>query len=345
MDTTPTRQHFCLPLLETMPGWHASCALGIAPWAEYVTDKPISASPITQRELDCYDPAMPTYIPTFERKPKSLGTSHQPDMNPTCTTQDTPQSTADLSLPTENPLTIKSPIATSHDNSVAFAKGGFASIDRSRPAWIASSNGIEAGSIFLTQEADMCLKFHTEDGFNSNISRASDNCEDKEAEGAALWTLPEATTDGPEQVQGLGEGWDQPHTTVPEGNTTLMVQNLARGLSRKAFMDLLDSRGFAGLYDFVHIPGIFGTGKNKGFAFVNFIDEQAAITFTRRFAPPRAAETSKAVPGQAGWRVVPAAVQGLEANTKKASSRKMRRVRDGSHRPLFLAWRGKSISF
>jgi len=119
---------------------------------------------------------------------------------------------------------------------------------------------------------------------------------------------------------------------MQEGITTYMVQNLPRTMTRRRFIDTLDAQGFEGLYDFVHLPKTFGTGKNKGFAFINFVSEEAAQAFAAQFASSTGARTN-----DSSWRIAPADVQGFHANAAAAGSRKMTRVRNNSCRPLLLS--------
>mmetsp|Transcript_112741 Transcript_112741/g.299519 ORF Transcript_112741/g.299519 Transcript_112741/m.299519 type:complete len:239 (-) Transcript_112741:54-770(-) len=112
--------------------------------------------------------------------------------------------------------------------------------------------------------------------------------------------------------------------------STYMVKNLGTTLSRRAFTRELDRMGFPELYDFVHIPANFGTGKTKGFAFVNFVTFAAAAAFKRRFP-----DNGDAQEGPPTWVVTPADVQGLEANIAAAEA-KWRRIRNNAYRPLVL---------
>lgn len=52
--------------------------------------------------------------------------------------------------------------------------------------------------------------------------------------------------------------------------TTLMMRNIPNDYTRSMLLDLLDSMGVAGKYDFVYLPMDFGKMAGLGYAFVNF---------------------------------------------------------------------------
>merc|ERR1719464_1745907 len=58
----------------------------------------------------------------------------------------------------------------------------------------------------------------------------------------------------------IAEGIKEEARTTQEGwNTTVMLRNLPIGLTRSTLLDLLDSQGFAGKYDFAYLPVNFDT--------------------------------------------------------------------------------------
>jgi len=61
-----------------------------------------------------------------------------------------------------------------------------------------------------------------------------------------------------------------------ETRTTVMLRSLPRSCSRELLLELLNSRGFCGLYDFVYVPMDFGSGSSLGYAFVNLVSPWAA---------------------------------------------------------------------
>lgn len=132
-----------------------------------------------------------------------------------------------------------------------------------------------------------------------------------------------ASLDGEEVATSDGDSRDQNGSV-----TTLMIQNIPTGISRAAFLRKLNAFGFQEKYDFVHLPMIFGTGKNQGFAFVNFLSEEDAQEFQQKF--------SAAGCKRGGWRAVPAHLQGYEANARAASLAKTTRIRHYRYKPLVL---------
>jgi len=61
--------------------------------------------------------------------------------------------------------------------------------------------------------------------------------------------------------------------------TSLMLRNIPNNLKRDALLELFDTLGFRGLYDFVYLPIDFGRKSNVGYAFVNLINATAASNF------------------------------------------------------------------
>lgn len=58
--------------------------------------------------------------------------------------------------------------------------------------------------------------------------------------------------------------------------TTLMMRNIPNDYTRTMLLDLLDSMGLAGNYDFVYLPMDFGKMAGLGYAFVNFVSHAVA---------------------------------------------------------------------
>merc|ERR1712232_1041555 len=58
--------------------------------------------------------------------------------------------------------------------------------------------------------------------------------------------------------------------------TTLMVKNIPNDYTRSMLLELLDSQGLAGTYDFIYLPADFQRCSSLGYAFLNFVSQAAA---------------------------------------------------------------------
>mmetsp|Transcript_98058 Transcript_98058/g.245658 ORF Transcript_98058/g.245658 Transcript_98058/m.245658 type:complete len:448 (+) Transcript_98058:83-1426(+) len=65
--------------------------------------------------------------------------------------------------------------------------------------------------------------------------------------------------------------------------TTVMIRNLPNSYSRQLLLDLLDSEGFMGRYDFVYLPIDFTSAVNLGYAFIDLVSPADAHTFIEHF--------------------------------------------------------------
>jgi len=66
--------------------------------------------------------------------------------------------------------------------------------------------------------------------------------------------------------------------------TTTMMRNIPSEYTRADLLDLLDRKGFNGLYDLVYVPISFQTGLNHGYAFINFTTAEDANRFVDHFS-------------------------------------------------------------
>lgn len=65
--------------------------------------------------------------------------------------------------------------------------------------------------------------------------------------------------------------------------TTIILRNLPNDFKRSSLLDVLNSEGFFGLYDFVYMPTDFRKWLSFGFAFVNFVTHTVADSALRHF--------------------------------------------------------------
>merc|ERR1719409_2476320 len=56
----------------------------------------------------------------------------------------------------------------------------------------------------------------------------------------------------------------------PEWRTTVMIRNMPNNYTREMLLELVDSMGFAGSYDFAYLPVDFQSQAGLGYAFINF---------------------------------------------------------------------------
>lgn len=64
--------------------------------------------------------------------------------------------------------------------------------------------------------------------------------------------------------------------------TTVMLKNLPNNYTRAMLLELIDSEGFQGKYDFLYLPIDFRTHAALGYAFVNFVASADAEKFHNR---------------------------------------------------------------
>jgi len=115
--------------------------------------------------------------------------------------------------------------------------------------------------------------------------------------------------------------------------TTLMIQNLPRRCTRAMIAAEIDRSGFAASFDFVYVPTMFQPDRLDGYAFVNFLNQDMAISFTHAWNGSKRFQTSGR---PTKVRVVKARVQGLQANLAKWTGERSRlvRVKNPNCRPL-----------
>lgn len=116
--------------------------------------------------------------------------------------------------------------------------------------------------------------------------------------------------------------------------TTLMIRNVPNGYTRAMLMREMDSLGLSGMYDFVYLPIDRATRWNVGYAFINFVQpdaaEKARVSLSghqfRKFrqSSGKVAEVSDAL------------IQGVHANMKHYSNTAVQCARLRSRQPLVL---------
>lgn len=113
--------------------------------------------------------------------------------------------------------------------------------------------------------------------------------------------------------------------------TTVMMQNLPNKVTQHMLLLLLDNSGFVHTYDFVYLPIDPDTKANKGYAFINFLNPDLALSFRMLFEGQRFDNFKS----DKSLSVAPAALQGFDANYAHYSGARVKRREPGA-RPLFL---------
>merc|ERR1719478_997786 len=68
-----------------------------------------------------------------------------------------------------------------------------------------------------------------------------------------------------------------------EWRTTVMLRNMPNNYTRDMLLELVDSMGFAGLYNFAYLPVDFQSQAGLGYAFINFATVADAQLCFERF--------------------------------------------------------------
>ena len=80
------------------------------------------------------------------------------------------------------------------------------------------------------------------------------------------------------------------------GITTYMIRNIPTRFTSVTFVRLLEDYGFGDTFNFFYLPMDFRSGKNMGYAFINFYDPEVGVRFVSKFHSRRLpVSTSKKV--------------------------------------------------
>mmetsp|Transcript_105164 Transcript_105164/g.209061 ORF Transcript_105164/g.209061 Transcript_105164/m.209061 type:complete len:267 (+) Transcript_105164:87-887(+) len=113
--------------------------------------------------------------------------------------------------------------------------------------------------------------------------------------------------------------------------STLSLQNLPRNMNQLVLARIIASMGFANDIDFLYAPSEFGTLRCKGLAFVNFVSPSSAMNFARAWSQQQ---------GGRPVRIVPASLQGYDANMAAWERATRQRIRNPLHRPIVVDGEG-----
>jgi len=143
----------------------------------------------------------------------------------------------------------------------------------------------------------------------------------------------------PFDMHGLGDGLCTPACAPHEAEepgvwgseVTLMMRNVPKKLTQHALLEEINSRGFAGTYDFVYLPMDQDSNINRGYSFINFVDPAYAAAFKALYEGRQLSQYSS----RKVIAILPAVLQGFEANRAHFSTARVSREDPGA-RPLFL---------
>jgi len=93
-------------------------------------------------------------------------------------------------------------------------------------------------------------------------------------------------TKKPRRANNCKKDPEQNAVTYNDNAALMMIRNIPCPLDQDDIAFAIESMGFAGLYDFVHVPVPHHPQKskgNKGYAFVQFFDPEVAVQFQQSF--------------------------------------------------------------
>jgi len=132
------------------------------------------------------------------------------------------------------------------------------------------------------------------------LSRSTSTSTHQDGSVPDLPDLPGAEYQYDQSVADLPE-----HLKAVEDCSTLMISNIPCGVLPQRLTAAIDSSGFAGKYDLLHLPGIWNKKSNMGYGFINFPKQEDAIKFAKEFDGHQFEGRSKTI-----VRIKPAHVQG-----------------------------------
>ena len=129
--------------------------------------------------------------------------------------------------------------------------------------------------------------------------------------------------------------------TCTDKRTTVMLRHIPDNYTREMLIKTIDSQKFKGTYDYVYMPIDFSTNCGQGYAFVNFVDSEAARAFWNAFNGFNKWTIPTSKIGCVAWSTL----QGLESqiNWLQKSSIMRRRLPD-EWKPIFFE-NGDPIEF
>lgn len=132
---------------------------------------------------------------------------------------------------------------------------------------------------------------------------------------------------------GSGSTWE---SKSRNDRTTIMLRNVPNDYNRELLMELLDSEGFAGRYDFVYLPLDFQRFACLGYAFVNMVSQEDAAAAKEHFQGFKAWKNASLKICDVSWG---GPLQGLAANIDRyRNSPVMHCDVPDECKPVILSW-------
>ena len=123
--------------------------------------------------------------------------------------------------------------------------------------------------------------------------------------------------------------------------TTLMVRNVPRRCTQRMLMSDIVMTGFGDLVDFVYLPTDISSGRNLGYAFLNFMRPESAESFRQTFHKKHLTGIRGS---RAGLSVSFAMIQGLQANVDNVlKTAAVHRIRNPEYLPLIRDLNGHLV--
>jgi hypothetical protein len=125
-----------------------------------------------------------------------------------------------------------------------------------------------------------------------------------------------------------------PLNSMDQHMTTIMIRNIPRKCTQRMLMVDVVAGGYESVVDFVYLPTDISSGRNLGYAFINFIHPHYAKCFRESFHKKHLTSMRGS---RAGLSVSYAVIQGLEANLENVlKSASVNRIRNPEYLPLVL---------
>ncbi|KAF4729434.1 hypothetical protein FOZ62_024893 [Perkinsus olseni] len=131
-----------------------------------------------------------------------------------------------------------------------------------------------------------------------------------------------------------------PEVCAQKEVTTLMMRHIPNRYSQSELIEEVTAAGFGGTFDFFYLPMDHSTRANFGYCFINFTTPAVASLFTHVLSGKQLKmSTSRKI-----IEIVPAKLQGFDANLLHYSKKAVSSDSEEEFRPLFLV-DGYRLSF